>query len=288
MLAKDSLIAAPAPTDTTFFNVYSSTEGKAGINDVNVYVNRRVEPEQYYDNNFANLPGYLIVQPDKTSPVLEVTFDGREIRNDDFVSSSPLIRIVLIDENVFRLKKDTTQMAILLSSPCGALVCTERIWFSSSAIKWFPATTTSHFRVEYTPSLMDGPYVLSVEAADASGNASGEEPYEVSFQVKSDTEITFNGVYPNPSSVGFFFNFELTGNTLPQEFTLEIFSSTGQLVSRFGIEDVQKFYIGTNEIIWNGVDASGKPLTNGIYLYRLRVKVEDRDLNETGKLVWIR
>jgi len=287
-LVKDSLITAPAPNDTTFFNVYSTTEGKAGFNDVNVYVNRRVEPEQYYDNNFANLPNYLIVQPDKTNPVLEVTFDGREIRNEEFVSSNPNIRIVLMDENVFRLKKDTTDIVIILSSPCGSSVCTKRIWFSSTAVKWFPATATSYFRVEFTPSLINGSHVLSVQASDVSGNASGEDPYEVSFNVKSDVQLTFKGVYPNPSSVGFFFNFELTGNLLPQEFSLEIFSPTGQQVSKFGIEDVRNFYIGTNEIIWNGVDASGKPLNNGVYLYRLRVKAEDHDLNETGKLVWIR
>jgi Peptidase family C25 len=289
-LQKDSVITAPAPGLTTFFNVYTETEGMAGINDVYVYVNRKEVPEQYYDNNFANLPGYLLVQADKTRPVLEVTIDGRQIRNGDFVSSSPLIQLTLEDENDFILKTDTLDVNILLSYPCGAGNCPfKRIPLSSSSINLYPATLTSDFRVDFTPAdLTDGEYILQVEAADASGNFSGVTPYQISFNVKSETTLNFNGVYPNPSSTGFFFNFELTGNTLPEVFSLEVFSPTGQLVTRFGVDDVQQFYIGTNEIIWNGTDASGKVPTNGVYLYRLRIKAGEIDSVNTGKLVWLR
>ncbi len=289
-LQKDSLITAPLPGQTTFFNVHSNTVGKAGINDVNVYVNRKEVPELYYDNNFANLPDYLIVKPDKTNPILEVTFDGREIRNGDFVSSTTSIQMTLKDENRFLLKTDTLGMKIFLSYPCNANDCPFKpIYFSNSSISWSPAMLTYDFRVDFSPTdLIDGEYVLSVEAKDASGNLSGIDPYEISFHVKSETTLNFNGVYPNPSSVGFFFNFKLSGNTLPDEFLLEVFSSTGQLVSRFDIENVQRFYIGTNEIIWNGTDASGKTLNNGVYIYRLHIKSGEIDSISTGKLIWFR
>ncbi len=283
-------ILQPSPGDTTFFEVTSSTLGKGGINDVNVFVNKRVVPEQYYDNNYANLSGYLIVRPDDINPVLEVTFDDRVIRNGEFVSSNPLIQMKLMDENPFMLKTDTVGVTVLLSYPCASDYCPfTRIPLSSNSIKWFPATTTSDFRVEFTPgNLQDGEYVLSVQAADGSGNPSGESPYQISFKVKSETALNFNGVYPNPSSSGFFFNFELTGNRLPDEFLLEIISPTGQLVTRFGIEDIYQFYIGSNEILWNGKDITGKTLTNGVYLYRLRMKVNDKESVNTGRLVWIR
>ena len=286
-LATDSLIRAPLPGQTTYFNVYSKTVGKAGINDVNVYVNRREVPEQYYDNNFANLPGYLIVQPDKTNPALDVTIDGRNIRNGEFVSSNPLIQLTVKDENLFMLITDPKNIKIFLRYPCN---CDPLIpILNNDSVKWYPATITTDFRVDFTPiNLMDGEYVLSVEASDVSGNLSGADPYEISFNVKSETTLNFKGVYPNPSSVGFFFNFELSGNILPEEFLLEVFSPAGQLVTRFGIEDVQRFYIGTNEIIWNGMDTTGKLLTNGVYLYRLRIKTGEIDSINTGKLVWLR
>jgi len=289
-LIKDFNIHQPPPGDTTFFEVASSTIGKAGINDVNVFVNKRVVPEQYYDNNYANLPGYLIVRPDNINPVLEVTFDKRVIRNGEYVSSNPMIQMKLIDENPFLMKTDTIGVTILLSYPCASGNCPfTRIPLSSNSIKWYPATPVSDFRVEFTPSdLQDGEYVLSVQAADGSGNLSGDAPYQISFNVKSETLLNFNGVYPNPSSIGFFFNFELTGNRLPDEFLLEIISPTGQLVTRFGIEDIHQFYIGSNEILWNGKDTTGRTLTNGVYLYRLHIKVNDKDTVNTGRLVWIR
>jgi len=288
-------ILAPASGDTIFFDVPffevpSTTLGKVGANDVNVFVNRREVPEQYYDNNFANLSGYLIVQPDKTRPLLEVTIDGRQTRNGDYVSPTPLIHFTLKDENPFILKTDTIGVSILLSYPCATGNCTfTRIPLSSSFVKWYPATPTSDFHVDFRPTtLADGEYILSIQAPDASGNLSGEVPYQISFNVKSETTLNFNGVYPNPSSIGFFFNFELSGNTLPEEFLLEVFSTTGQLITRFGKEDIQKFYIGTNDIIWNGSDSSGKLLSNGVYIYRLRIKAGETDSVNTGRLVWLR
>jgi len=292
-LLKDSLIAAPSPGETTFFNVYSNTLGKAGINDVNIYVNRKEVLEQYYDNNFANLSGYLIVEPDKTNPILEVIIDGREIRNGDFVSPNSLIQLTLKDENLFIRKTDPSDVSIILQYPCNCDPQKIPI-INSDTIKWYPATITSDFRVDFTPKyLTDGEYVLQVKAPDGSGNQSLDPngdpiPYEISFRVKSETTLNFNGVYPNPSSTGFFFKFALSGNTLPDEFLLEVFSSTGQMVSKFGTDDIKKFYIGTNEIVWNGTDATGKILTNGVYLYRLRIKTGEIDSINTGKLVWLR
>jgi hypothetical protein len=290
ILTKDSLITAPLPMDTTFFMVSSTTLGKVGINDINVFVNRRIVAEQFYDNNFGSVASYLAVLPDKTRPLLEVTFDGRTLRNDDFVSPSPIIQLKIKDENPFIFKTDTVGVTMLLSYPCNAVNCPfVRIPLSSSGVKWYPASLTSDFRVDFSPTnLTDGMYVLSVQATDASGNSTGAVPYQVSFQVKSETTFNFKGVYPNPSSIGFFFNFELSGNTLPEEFLLDVFSATGQLVNKFGIEDVRKFYIGTNELIWNGEDASGNIMPNGVYIYRLQIKAGDKTLIEKGKLVWIR
>ncbi len=294
-LTRDSLITPPAPRDTVFFNVYSSTLGKAGTNDVHVYVNKGEVPEQYYDNNFSTLPGYLLVNPDRIDPVLEVTIDGRQISNGDFVSTNPLIRSTLIDENPFIYKSDTLGVALLLSYPCKVDDCPfTRIFLSISSIKWYPATPTSDFRIDFTPTdLKEGEYILRVRIADASGNESlhsngNPVSYEISFNVEPATTLAFNGVYPNPSNVGFFFNFDLSGNTLPEEFLLEIFSPTGQLVNSFGMDDVQQFYIGTNELIWDGSDATGKVLSNGVYLYRLRIKAGELDSVNTGRLVWLR
>jgi hypothetical protein len=222
--------------------------------------------------------------------LLDVTFDGRVLSNGDYTSANPAIQIVLKDENEFLLKTDTLGMNIFLGSSCNQEECVyKRIPFSSSQIKWYAATSNSDFKVIYNPlNLGDGVYGLKVEAADASGNLSGTVPYEILFNVKGQTSLTFNGVYPNPSSIGFFFNFQLTGNALPDKFVLEIFSSTGQLVTQFNEVNAGEFYIGSNELVWDGTDSSGITLSNGIYLYRLTIQVNGLEKIESGKLVLVK
>ncbi|MBK8292034.1 MAG: hypothetical protein IPK96_14985 [Flammeovirgaceae bacterium] len=144
---QEFLIKAPAVGDTTLFSVTSPTLGKVKTNDVNVFVNKRVAPEPYYDNNFISLQSYLIVEADKTPPVLDVKFDGRTLKNRDYVSSTPKILLTMVDENKFRLKTDTAGITLLLKYPCSTSTCSfTRIPLSSNDLKWFPATASSDFR----------------------------------------------------------------------------------------------------------------------------------------------
>lgn len=281
-------ILPPAPGDTTFFDVSSSSIGKSGLNDVNVVVNKRVIPEPYYDNNYITLVDYLVVEPDQTPPVLEVTFDGRLLRNGAYVSSNPTIRFTLRDENPYLFKQDTSGVELLLRYPCTNSPCPfERVRLNGPDIKIIPATATSPYQIEFTPELTDGEYVLSAQLEDASGNASGDVPYEVGFQVKSDPNFQFKGVYPNPSNNNFYFSFELTGNALPQEFSLEIFSLQGQRIRKFTQDDA-RFVIGTNELIWNGLDASGGYLPQGLYTYQIQINTGSLSEVVQGKIALIR
>jgi hypothetical protein len=278
-------ITAPAPGDTTLFDVSSSTIGKTGANDLTVSVKRKAMPEYYEENNFMNLPEHLVVLRDQTPPVLEVTFDGRIIANGDFVSPTPMIQIKLRDENPFYFKSDLAGVKLLLKYPCGQPDCTfTEIDLTGSGVKWYPATATSDFRIDFTPQLPEGAYTLEAEAADASGNKSGPQRYRITFQVKAIPEIIFKGVYPNPSAIGFIFSFQLSGGEAPEDFSLAIVSLTGQPVCQFSGEDVKRFYIGSNELIWDGADAAGKRLGPGVYIYRLKIKTGGREYLSTGKL----
>ncbi len=286
---QDLLITAPTPGDTTFFDVTSSTLGKSGFNDVNVFVNKRIIAEPYYDNNFIGLSDYLLVQADRTPPVLAVTIDGRTLKNKDFVSSTPFINISMKDANTFRLKSDTVGVTLLLKYPCSNSNCQfTRIALSREDVKWFSAAADSDFRIEFTPTLADGDYTLSVQVADVNGNFSGNVPYEISFTVMSEPTFEFVDVHPNPSSSNFFFNFILTGNELPDDFLLEVFTLDGQRVQTFTVDDIQQFHVGTNELMWNGRDASDGFLPRGFYVYRLRIKAGSIDKTAQGKIVIMR
>lgn len=283
-------IKAPLPGDSTLFSFATTTAGKAGPNDVDVFVNPKIVAEQYYENNVVSLPAYLNVLPDKISPVLSVKIDGRQIINGDFVSSNPLILISVKDENKFLIKTDTIGMKIFFDRPCSQDDCpTERIFLKRNDIKWFPGTLTSDFKIEFRPTaLPEGEYKLIIEATDVSGNKSGLEPYEITFQVKNETTLTFQSVFPNPSSSHFNFNFVVTGNNVPDEFTLVINSIDGATQQRFDLDDITDFHIGTNTLFWEPRDSSGNSLPAGLYLFRMKFNVNGQTYSNSGKLVLVR
>jgi hypothetical protein len=282
-------IQAPAPGDTTKFDVTVNSVSKSGLNDLNVFVNPHLLPEQYYDNNVLQLPAYLNIQGDVYHPTLDVTVDGRYLLNGDFVSPNPLIVVEMWDENKIVLKTDTTNVNIYLKYPCEEDDCDfQRIKFSQNIVKWFPATSTSEFRVELSPqNLPEGDYTLRIEAKDVRGNVTGEDPYEVNFVVKYDQLITIIKPYPNPSADKFFFGFTLSGAEAPDNIILQIVTVDGRVLQELQ-QDKSFFHIGTNVFRWDGTDFEGNVQPDGVYIYRSVLSMAGKEIRTNGKLVLIR
>ena len=227
---------------------------------------------------------------DSLAPVLDVTIDGRYVANGDFVSPNPIILMKINDENPYLFKTDTTGISVILTYPCAVPDCpAQQVYFTRKDIQWFAATATSPFRVEFKPqNLMEGEYELFVQAADATGNKSGQEPYRVTFQVRNETSLTFQSVFPNPSSNAFYFNFVLTGNALPDEFDLQFYTMEGGSLQHLDLGAMNDFHVGTNQLIWQPKDSGGNSLPAGLYLYRLRIGAKGKAYSQIGKLILMR
>ncbi len=277
-------IKAPSPGDTTDFSLVVNTRGKTGLNSINVFVNPKIQPEQYYENNVIDLASYLNVLADHSGPALDVTVDGRYLQNGDYVSPSPSINIKLHDDNQFLFITDTTHLNIFLSYPCDTNNCPfKRISFSRSDVQWTPASAKADFTTVFKPNnLSEGTYTLQVNGTDDSGNPSGTTPYEVTFNVKNETTLSLQSVYPNPSGDIFNFGFILSGNVLPDDFSLQVYSLEGQLIQQFGLKDVSGFYIGNNELHWNAAQGNR---TDGILIYHLTVRANGKTVSQSGKLI---
>ena len=128
--------------------------------------------------------------------------------------------------------------------------------------------------VEYQPNnLTDGIYTLRAEAADASGNPSGTEPYAVNFEIINESQITNFFPYPNPFSTRTQFVFTLTGSDIPDEIIIQIMTVNGTVVREITQEEIGPIKIGNNrtEYAWDGHDAYGDQLANGVYLYKVKI-----------------
>ncbi|MEX2232678.1 MAG: C25 family cysteine peptidase [Cyclobacteriaceae bacterium] len=283
-------IASPLPGDTTLFTVPFKTHSKGGLNDVEVFVNPRIQKEKSYDNNVIVLSDHLKVIADDAHPVMDVTFDGRYLEDNEFVSANPVILIRLWDENPFIKKADTLGIRILLASPCGSEDCEfQQIHFTSDDISWAPATETSDFTIDFTPNdLVSGTYRLRVEGSDASGNTSGEAPYEITFRVEHESSVLAAPPYPNPFFLETNFDVMITGElAIPWFYEFQLTTLSGTLVTEFS-DHTTGLHVGKNRLKWDGFGKEGKSLPNGIYLYRLLIRGGDQQHEYRGKVVLLR
>ncbi|WP_420580693.1 C25 family cysteine peptidase [Reichenbachiella sp.] len=275
ILHADSLNLAPLNGgDSTQFGFDFVTTGNLGLNDLILNTNQNYPNEVYTFNNSARFSNYIMIIPDQTNPLVDVSFDGVQIMDGDIVSPTPSIEIHLNDENSFLLKEDTTGINIYLKKPCETCDF-ERIAFSSTNMDWTPATVEEDFKSTFTPEqLEDGIYGLRVLANDASGNPSGLKPYEINFEVINASTITNFYPYPNPFSSSTRFVFTLTGSVFPEDIKIQILTVSGRVVKEIFMDELGPINIGNNktEYAWDGRDNYGDQLANGVYLYRVLIK----------------
>lgn len=283
---QDSLKSGDVLLDTIKF----TTLGYPNLNSIWITANPKNgtqsqdQPEQFYFNNFAQKT--FFVNTDITNPILDVTFDGVHILNEDIVSSKPNIVITLDDENPFLLLNkdiDTANIKISLLRPNSNSY--ENINYIENGVenlKWFPANSIENkFTIEYNPTLKeDGIYKLKVQGKDKSSNISGDLDYEISFEVINKSSITNIYNYPNPFSTKTHFVFTLTGSKIPDEFKIQIMTITGKVVKEIGLNEIGRIKIGNNktEYIWNGTDQYGDQLANGVYLYKVKAKINGENI----------
>ncbi|WP_177199791.1 putative type IX secretion system sortase PorU2 [Flexibacter flexilis] len=260
--------------DTVRFTLKNiPTLGHVGTNNLQIFVNPRLLPEESYANNFLSVT-YEVVA-DQTNPLLDVAFDGVRIMNGDIVSPTPLISINLRDENQYLLLNDTASMSVTLSKCDGTAVKT--ISSAQADVRVYPATASNNnqYRLEYQPAtaLTDGCYTLTVRARDISENGVGV-PYKLNFEVISASSVTHFYPYPNPFSTSTRFVFTLTGSEIPEDIKIQIMTVSGKVVREITRQELGNIRIGNNitNFAWDGTDEYGDKLANGVYLYRVQMQ----------------
>lgn len=273
-------IAPTSAGDTTAFTLLYSTLGKTGQNNLSLIVTP-MENEILSVNNFFSLNPATNVSEDNTNPVLNVTFDGTYILDGDIVSPTPNIRITLQDDNSYLLNDDTVGIELFLKQPCDGCQY-ERVNFTDPGVSYTPETEEQEFEMSYQPGpLEDGIYNLRVSAEDESGNNSGDNDYEISFEVINESSVTHFYPYPNPFSTNTRFVFTLTGGSIPDQIKIQIMTISGRVVKEINQDEIGPIRIGNNitQYAWDGRDEYGDLLANGVYLYRVFIQQQGESLN---------
>lgn len=297
--------ALPA-NDTLILHLKLDTRNMQGRQKLNLEINPdKDQPELYSNNNFGFYE--FFVERDRRNPLVEVAFDGTPILDGDLVSAKPFITVLLRDENPFLALADTSVLKLLLHYPDAPDVTA--IPFSDPRVRFFPANPDNADRqnkalVEFTPHFEEsGTYELIVQGRDASGNASGDLDYRVSFEVETAAKISNVFNYPNPFSTATQFVYTLTGEQPPVQFSIRIMTVSGRVVREITQAEMGPLKIGTHrsDFVWDGTDSFGDRLANGVYLYQVFAKdAQGKDYekydngtdqyfkNKIGKLVILR
>lgn len=271
--------------DTLIVSYTLDTKNYPGANTLYVDVNPNTQPEQYYFNNFLYKNFY--VKSDQTKPVLDVTFDGVHILNQDIVSAKPHISIKLSDESKYLLLTDTSLVKVQVRYPDGSL---HSYSFNSDTLRFTPATSGTNnsatvdfypnFNKQYNPQ--GDQYVLIVTGKDESGNVAGVVQYQISFTIITKPMISNMLNYPNPFTTSTAFVFTITGSQVPQNIKIQILTITGKVVREIVEDELGPLHVGRNitQFKWNGTDMYGQRLANGVYLYHVVTNLNGKSLDQ--------
>ena len=201
---------------------------------------------------------------DTTGPEITIFMDSRDFRSGDLINQNSKIIADFFDESGINLTGTIGHKieAIINNDESKKIDLTQNY------------NTTSGYKygtLEYpVQSLTDGSYTLRIKAWDTYNNASENE---ITFTVKSSTALHVANItnYPNPFKDNTSFIFQHNFDS-PLSADIKIYTVGGKLIKEISRNNI----MDKNVIIeWDGRDADGDAIANGVYLYKIIIKTAD-------------
>ena len=218
----------------------------------------------------------IVVTGDTAKPFMDITFDGTKVFSGDFVQSNPKVvlkflddsKIFIKDTSNIRVKLDNVYVPYFIGSQKNPLI---DLQFVNN--KFLQAT------LYYNPILEDGEHRFDFISYDNNGNYADTTIYYLT--VNPDLKIIDLKNYPNPMKSETNFVINLSGNLPPSSSKIKIFTVAGRLIKTIETP----LNIGYNQIFWDGRDADGDYIANGVYFYKLIIEGNNKKETSLQKLV---
>ncbi len=269
-------VADIEPDSNRTFSAAYNTVNYQGLGKFRINIDSENKIDEYFeDNNFYPVSFY--VQKDTTRPKIDITFNGRDIIDGEYVSPNPEIRINMYDETLVPIA-DTTAVTLFLNN--------SQIYYSgNSELNISFSEENPKVAVEYTPKLKSGTYILTVFAKNGLGTYSDSAGLIKEFSVNNEPKLLNVYNYPNPFSDDTYFTFKLT--RIPDEMGIDIYTVAGRLIRKIKILPTELSY-DFNRIYWDGKDQDGDSIANGVYFYKIKMKLGEKEITEIHKLAVMR
>lgn len=264
--------------DTVSFSI----KKEAGIRSIEVSLDPKGETDELNENNNSatlaldnwdeisrnnSYPDNIL--PDKLSPLVFVTIDGKVIKNNDFVSKDPSIEVTLADDNNIPVEnKDNIQAYIKKCEFCGF----EKLDHETS-VKNLPGKLSISFQLT---DLAPGTYDVLARGTDLAGNTT-QNPYLITFRVAEAAEPFRWSVYPNPGEHFIKISFSVVNQNSPEAATAYFYNNQGAVVDTLNIRPT----VGENTFYWEKI----AEMPAGIYHLVLKMTVNGNQEVIKGKIV---
>jgi len=221
----------------------------------------------------------FIIQGDSINPVIDVSFDGIEIADGDYVQSTPTIKLEFLDDSRMVIS-DTSNVKVFLDNKYVPYFING---MQNPLIEIiFPDNNFLQATVIYKPVLSEGIHKFRFMATDISGNLA--DSIVISVVVENDLRIAEMANYPNPMGTETNFMFKLSGEFPPTSCKVKIYTVAGKLIKEIKAPAI----VGYNSIYWDGKDEDGDFIANGTYLYKFILEGNSQVETSIQKLAVLR
>jgi hypothetical protein len=209
-----------------------------------------------------------LVTTDTTGPVITVYLDDRSFRSGDVVSSRPLLIVDAEDDN------GVNAAASQIGRGVSAWIDDDDDPIDLSELFLTSDDDANRGTAQrLLEDLRAGRHSVRVRAWDIFNNpATASVIFEVSEGDDDDLRISQVVNFPNPFATTTEFTF-LHNQSRPLDVDIAIFTLSGRRIRALTARSVTDRFV---RIPWDGTDADGDLVANGVYLYRLRaVRADD-------------
>jgi len=216
-------------------------------------------------------------KPDLEPPVIKVIVDGKILADGEVFQKSPMLNINVTDNHALEPSKIVVSMAHF-----GEELVTLRDNEYSTSI----SEDLKNANIVYFPQLMNGDYMIQIEAVDTSENFGYLSPLDsepIRFTVDEEVEVREIINAPNPFTDTTFFSYYLTQPA--SKITVKIYTLRGRLIRTLEEDSPSWKY---NEIFWDGRDEDNNRLASGVYFYKFTVNSDKKKVDKIGKIAIIR
>lgn len=249
---------------------YTTGNGK-----ILAYFSSDIDDGSGYTNRFV-LNGLDLNAPiDTTGPEISVYLGDRNFRSGDIVNQNTTLIADFFDESGINLTGTIGHKieAIINNDPNQKIDLTN---FYNSTSNYQNGT------LEYQmTNMLDGEYTLTLKAWDTYNNLSSET---ITFKVANSNELVLANVYnyPNPMRDVTSFMFQHNFDSFI-DVNVRIYTVSGRMIKELKQTNITDKFV---EIPWDGRDNDGDAIANGTYIYRVTIKTQDGNFNNTttGKL----